>query len=214
MSTLVYMKILEQTPDKYDRGMRIITLGCIDHIKKEITSNRIKPGYDVLEIGCGSGALAAMMTERGASVVGIDISDGMLASARRKAPDANIIHMAATEIEELGINRFDCIVATLSFSELPENELRYVLRASVNALKPGGQIVLADEVPPERRWQRVLSALVRWPLAAITFLLTQNTTHALKGIKEELELAGYNIVDRKSYLAGTLALIVGEKTQS
>ena len=47
MSTLVYMKILEQTPDKYDRGMRIITLGCIDHIKKEITSNRIKPGYDV-----------------------------------------------------------------------------------------------------------------------------------------------------------------------
>ena len=55
MSTLVYMKMLEQTPAKYDRGMRILTLGRIDHIKHEIASSWVEPGNKVLEIGCEIG---------------------------------------------------------------------------------------------------------------------------------------------------------------
>ncbi len=35
MSTLVYMKLLEKTPARYDRGMRFLTLGRIDRIKRE-----------------------------------------------------------------------------------------------------------------------------------------------------------------------------------
>jgi len=84
MSTLIYMKILEQTPGKYDRGMRILTFGRIDRIKQEIALTQIEAGHEILEIGCGTGTLAAMMTARGAHVVGIDISESMLAAARRK----------------------------------------------------------------------------------------------------------------------------------
>jgi demethylmenaquinone methyltransferase/2-methoxy-6-polyprenyl-1,4-benzoquinol methylase len=210
---MVYMKILEQTPAKYDRGMRILTLGRIDRIKREIASAWVEPGHHVLEIGCGTGTLAALMTARGAHVVSVDISEDMLATARRKAPEAELIHMTATEIGKLGANRFDRIVATLSFSELSEDGIAPVLRDSFALLKAGGKLVIADEVPAPTWWQRLMARLVRWPLAALTFLLTQNTTHALKRLEWRLEQAGFRIVYRKAYLLGTLALIVAEKTR-
>lgn len=211
MSTLVYMKILEQNPAKYDRGMRILTLARIDRIKREIVSAWVEPDHDVLEVGCGTGALAALMTKRGARVMGIDISENMLTAARKNAPEAEFIHMTATEIGKLGEDRFDRIVATLSLSELSEDELALVLRTSFVLLKAGGKLVVADEVPPSGWWKRLLARFIRWPLAALTFLLTQNTTRALKMFDGWVEQAGFRIVYRKAYLLGTLALIVAEK---
>ena len=211
MSTLVYMKLLEQTPAKYDRGMRLLTLGRIDAIKREIASVWVEPGHAVLEIGCGAGSLAALMTGRGARVTGIDVSSPMLAVAQRTAPDAELFHMTATEIEKLGVSRFDRIVSTLAFSELSEDELDYVLRAALVLLKPGGKLVVADEVRPGGIGQRIASAFIRWPMAAITFLLTQTTTHALKRFESRLGQAGYRIDCRTPYLIGTLVLFVAEK---
>jgi len=199
------MKILEQTPAKYDRGMRMLTFGRIDRIKQEIVLTQVEAGHEILEIGCGAGTLAAMMTARGAHVVGIDISESMLAAARRN-------HMTATEIGQLGEERFDRIVATLSFSELTEDELDLVLKACTTVLKAGGKLVVADEVLPLRWWNRVPARLIRWPLAAITFLLTQNTTHALRMFEGRLGRAGLEVASRKDYLFGTLALIKAEKS--
>lgn len=210
MSTLVYMKLLEQTPAKYDRGMRILSLGRLDALKQEIASAWVEPDQAVLEIGCGTGSLAALMTAKGARITGIDVAEPMLGVARKAVPNAELLHMTATEIERLGTGRFDRIVSMMVFSELSEDELDYVLRASAELLKPGGKLIVADEVRPSG-WRRVAASLVRWPLAAITFLLTQNTTHALKGFEGRLRLAGYRVVARKSFLLGTLALFVAEK---
>lgn len=211
MSTLVYMKLLEQTPAKYDRGMRLLTLGRIDAIKREIADAWVEPGHAVLEIGCGAGTLAALLLRRGAEVVGIDISEPMLAVARETAPGAELFHMTATEIEKLGAGRFDRIVSTLAFSELSEDERDYVLRAAAGLLRPGGKLIVADEVRPAGLGQRIAAALVRWPLAAITFVLTQNTTHALKDFEGRLRQAGYRIAAQKRFLLGTLTLFVAEK---
>ncbi len=205
------MRILEQTPAKYDHGMRILTLGRIDRVKREIVSAWVESGHDVLEVGCGTGSLAAMMIRCGAHVTGIDISAKMLATARKNAPEAEFIHMTATEIGKLGADRFDRIVATLSLSELSEDELDFVIRISFVLLKAGGKLVVADEVPPSGWWKRFLACLIRWPLAALAFLLTQSTTHALKMFDGLVEHAGFRIVYRRVYLFGTLALIVAEK---
>lgn len=211
MSTLVYMKLLEQTPAKYDRGMRLLTLGRIDRIKRDIASTSVEPDHRVLEIGCGTGTLAALMTERGAHVTGIDVSEPMLAVARKSAPAAEFMHMTAAEIERFGSSRFDRIVTTLAMSELSGAEVDYVLRVATELLKPGGMLVVADEVRPVGWWQKIVFYLVRWPLAALTFLATQNTTHALKGFEGQLEQAGYRVLSVKRYLLGTLALFVAEK---
>ncbi len=211
MSTLVYMKMLEQTPAKYDRGMRILTLGCIDKIKREISDRWVEPGQKVLELGCGTGTLAAMMAERGADVVAIDVSERMLAEARTKASAVQFLHRTATEIEEFGSGRFDRVVGTLVLSELSEDEVDYVLRAAAKVLKPEGMLVLADEIRPARFLERLPYYAVRWPLAAVTFALTQNTTHALKDIDKRLEQAGFRVVQNRRYLLGSLALVAAEK---
>lgn len=214
MSTLVYMKMLEQTPAKYDRGIYLLTLGRIDHLKHRIASIWLEPGHAVLEIGCGTGSLAALMAERGADVVGIDLSEAMLAVARKSAPNAELHHMTATEIDRLEGRKFDRVIAVLSFSELSEEELDYVLGAAPALLNSRGRLIVADEVRSTMWWQRILSCLVRWPLAALTFLLTQNTTRALKEFDKRLEDTGYRILHQERYLLGTLGLFVAQPART
>lgn len=210
MSTTVYMKLLEQTPEKYDRGMRLITLGRIDTIKALIAQSSIKAESRVLEIGCGTGRLAALISQRGCEVFGIDVSQAMLSEARKNAPEAHIAHMTATQIDELEPGTFDHIVSTLVFSELSETELDFVLRESKKLLKPGGTLIVADEIVPTSWAKRIPFYLIRWPLAAVTFLLTQNTTHALRGFDQRLKHEGFRISASRSYLFGSLCLIEAE----
>jgi len=190
--------------------MRLITLGRIDRLRKLIATQWIEPGQDVLELGCGTGTLAAMMTDGGASVLGIDVNNAMLTEAQKNAPDAEFGHLSAVELETLGHERFDRIVATLSLSELTDDELGIVLRDAAKVLRPGGRLVIADEVEPDGTTRWLLTRLLRLLWAAVTFLLTQNTTHALTDIKPKLRDAGFRVLHDQRCLAGTLDLIVAE----
>ena len=211
MSTLVYMKILEQTPTSYDAWMRFFTLGRIDRIKAEIAQKFINANDKVLEIGCGAGSLAALINRRGAKITAIDISEKMLTEARKKTPEAEFHHLTALEIEQFGRQAFDKIVATLSFSELSEEELNMVVKMAADALKPGGLLIVADEVQAPRLWQRFLAATIRWPLTVITFLITQQTTNRLHDFEAKLLTNDFTLVQRQEYLLGTMALFIGEK---
>jgi SAM-dependent methyltransferase len=47
-------------------------------------------GMDAIELGCGTGYVSAWMARRGATVVGIDNSEGQLATARRLAAEHDV----------------------------------------------------------------------------------------------------------------------------
>lgn len=211
MSTLVYMKILELSPGSYDSWMRFLTLGRVDRIKKEITANWINPDDEILEIGCGAGSLASLMSRRGARVTAIDISEEMLAEAREKVPDADFHHLTALEIDQFPPEKFNRIVATLSFSELTAEELDMVLALAANLLKKGGLLIVADEVRAAKPWQRFLAALIRGPLTVITFLVTQQTTHVIKNFEARLAASNFELLRRQEYLLGTMALFAAKR---
>jgi SAM-dependent methyltransferase len=59
------------------------------------------PGRDVLELGCGTGRLTGPVAETGAQVVGLDLSDTMLAVARERVPSATF-HAADMRSFDLG----------------------------------------------------------------------------------------------------------------
>lgn len=215
----VYMKVLESAPERYDRGMRILTLGRLEQVRHDIVA-RLNPGDRVLDVGCGTGVLAVLIAHRGCSVIGIDIAPPMLAQAGRRVREEDLQEWVT--LRELGAvdldtafpdASFDAVVSTLVFSELSDDEIEYTLAECQRILRPGGQLLIADEVLPDSALGRVGTFLLRLPFVIAAFVLTQNTTHRVAGLGQRIKQAGFQVLDVEDYLAGTLGLFVARKAE-
>jgi ubiquinone/menaquinone biosynthesis C-methylase UbiE len=101
------------------------------------------PGERVLDVGCGTGNFSLKLAEAGARVTGVDLSEDMLAVARRRgAEEGQSIEFFRTAGEELPFEdgSFDAAItmATLEFVGDPEKVLGEMLR--VTCL--GGRVVV------------------------------------------------------------------------
>jgi len=209
----VFMKWLEKNPADYDRGIRLLTLGRIRQIQQWIVDTYVRKGIRILEIGCGTGTLAVMMAEKGAVITAIDASPSMLGVAERKIAANNLgtlITLKRMDAAQIGDvyeqESFDLIVSSLVFSELPEDEKKYVLSLCQKLLAPGGKLVIADERIPGGFSPRLLYYLFRFPLALLTWLLTRTTTTPLRGFNSALEGAGFQVHPAASYLGNSLVV--------
>lgn len=196
MCTYILMKILESSPSRYDRGIRILTMGRLDRAYDRLTSS-IKKGQRVLDVGCGTGALTLRAAQKCAKVKGIDVNPQMLEIAQKRvskaklAENVKLFEAGVTELGNEETERYDVVMSGLCFSELTEDELNYALREIKRLLKPGGILLVADEAKPKKPIKRIIYWLVRFPLAIITYLITQTTTKAIKDLPEKLEKAGF-----------------------
>lgn len=209
----VFMKWLEKSPQDYDRGIRILTLGALEKIHHEIARRYVQPGMNILEIGCGSGALAVELAQQGAKVLGVDASPGMLAQAQKRIENASLSDQvdlslmdASMLVETLEPGSYDLIVASLLLSELPQVEQTYLLQTCSKLLKPNGRLLIADEVLPRRGWDRLRYDLVHWPLTILTWILTRTTTAPVQALGTLLAKAGFRSHTVITYLAGSLVL--------
>jgi len=222
MSSLALMRWLEGTPDRYDAGMRAITLGRVDALHDAVAAEAAPtPGCEVLEIGCGTGAVTLRLLARGARVTALDQSPEMLEQARRRVAawmdeaDATPgsaptwLERSAAEIDALPRQAFDSVVLSLSLSEMSAEGRRYVLTRARERLRPGGRVVAADEVRA-RGMARPFQALARAPQWLLGWLLAGSVSRPLSGLRGELEAAGLVVRREQRWLAGTLALYVAE----
>ena len=210
MSSYVLMKILESTPTRYDRGIRLISRGTIGRVYERVAEIAVSPGARVLDLGCGTGGLSLACAARGASVVGIDKDPGMLEVAKGKvAPgDVEWIELGAMEIEDrFEPETFDAVVSCLMFSELFSEERDYVLSKAARLLVPHGLIVVADEVLPPSAPQRLIRTLARWPLVAATWLATQTTTHSVGDLSGLVSKAGFEDVHEEHIPRAGIAIV-------
>jgi demethylmenaquinone methyltransferase/2-methoxy-6-polyprenyl-1,4-benzoquinol methylase len=216
MSTYVLMRILESAPHRYERGMRLLTFGRIDRAYDELAS-LVEPGQRVIDIGCGTGALTRRVATRGAVVKGIDVNVEMLAIARRRVVDEGLD--ATVELVEAGVaeldaepdDAYDAVVSGMCFSELSDDELRYALAEVARILRPGGRLLVADEVRPRRGLFRFFNAFVRFPLVCITYALTQQTTRALCDLPAAIEIAGLSLESETRRALGTFGVFIADK---
>lgn len=213
----VYMKALESAPERYERGMRLLTLGRLERVRNKIAA-RLSPGERVLDLGCGTGALAVQLAQQGCQITGVDISPPMLSQAARRVRQASLeeqvrlLELGAVELDTaFEDGTFDAVVSTLVFSELSRDEIAYTVAECWRILRPGGQLLVADEVLPESTLGRIGAFLLRLPFAVLAYILTQNTTHQVAGLRAQIEQAGFRIVDEEDYLAGTLRLFAAKK---
>ena len=214
----VYMKSLEKKAEKYDKGIKILTLGRLPKIQQYIVDNYLKKDEILLDIGMGTGTFAILCAKKGLNVVGIDFSEKMLDIARKNIEKEDltetikIVKMPVIELDEkFADNSFDKITAILIFSELYFKEQEFCLNQIFRILKENGEFVLIDEVKPKIFWRKVLYFIIRIPLALITFIKAHVSTKSLEDIEKRLENHSFIIIEEKLYLLDSLKIIRSKK---
>jgi ubiquinone/menaquinone biosynthesis C-methylase UbiE len=118
-----------------------------------IAAADVKPGMVVADVGTGTGFLAEAAVNAGASVIGIDISGGMLSQVTsRLAGRAFEARQGDTAALPLADGEADAVVGNmvLHHAEDPPAAIREMARA----LKPGGRLVITDADTHTHEWLR------------------------------------------------------------
>ena len=153
----------------------------------------IGPGDAVLDLGSGSGMdsfLAALAVGPDGRVVGVDMTDGQLANARRLAAESrlDIVEFRQGYIEHPPVNEeaFDCAISNGVINLSPDKPA--VFAAVAQALRPAGRLALADIVTTEQLPQGVTCDASLWA-ACIGGAMQRD------GYREAIEGAGLEIVE-------------------
>lgn len=104
-------------------------------------------GKRVLDAGCGDGTYSGWLADRGADVVGIDVSRAMIDVARDRYGDGVEFRRAdiADALEDVDDGRFDLVLCQHVLSHLPSLEEPYAEFARV--LESGGTLVVSTHNP-------------------------------------------------------------------
>ena len=110
----------------------------------------LRPRMDVLDLGCGIGRVAAVLAPRCRSVLGLDVSPGMVAEATRRLgglPNVTVRHTGGQDLAGLAPASLDLVLAIDSFPYIvqtgPDMALRHV-QGAARALRPGGALCILN----------------------------------------------------------------------
>ncbi|MFJ9946741.1 class I SAM-dependent methyltransferase [Kitasatospora sp. NPDC091207] len=160
-------------------------------------------GGPVADLGCGPGHVAGWLAERGAAVVGIDLSPAMVEIARRDHPGAefregDLLRLPAADGE------FAAAVALYSVIHLEPDELRPAFEEMWRVLRPSGTLLVSFHLGTEVR------RLDEWWGHPVTidfhFLESERVAALLEeagfGVEARLERAGLpeEAATRRGYL--------------
>lgn len=92
-------------------------------------------GEDILDLGCGDGALTESLVASGARVVGVDASKSMVAAARVRGLDARVMDATGLAFS----HAFDAVFTNAALHWVPRAGA--VVEGVARALRPGGRFV-------------------------------------------------------------------------
>jgi len=216
MFSYVFMKILEGRPRSYDRRMDELSRGRVRAMKQAV-AGEIPSGTHVLEVGCGTGELAALICARGATVEAVDRNPSMLAVAARRIEEEELdgrltlCEMGVEGMDGLEEQSYGAVVSTLVLSELTDDQRRYTLKHAFRVLEPAGLLVIADEVLPRSRAGRFLHALTRVPMLAATYLVSGASTRPIPDLQGEVLGAGFTIDKEQRSHGDAFAVLVAHR---
>ncbi len=115
-----------------------------------VESLDVRPGMDVLDLGCGDGTTALPAAERGAKVLGVDIAGNLVAAGNTRAAAAGLGNLRfqegdASSLEDIVDESFDLVISIFGamFAPRPHD----VAQEMVRVTRSGGRIVMGNWIP-------------------------------------------------------------------
>jgi SAM-dependent methyltransferase len=109
---------------------------------------RPRPGGRVLDLACGTGAVAELAAQTGADVTGADLAPALIETARERAEERGLdIEYHVSDCEDLHFDdaSFDVVASTCGVMFAPDHGA--VARELARVTAPGGRIALANWTP-------------------------------------------------------------------
>lgn len=133
----------------YDQSVYKRRAGYDPHLSYDsvlgLVASMVSPETDVLDIGIGTGNLAAKLQRLRCRITGVDQSEAMLRKAREKLPGATLLpgHFLALPLPDQSV---DTIVSTYALHHLAEEEKQLAVVEMFRVLRPGGAIIIGDNM--------------------------------------------------------------------
>jgi malonyl-CoA O-methyltransferase len=145
-------------------------------------------GCCMLDLGCGTGRYLRLVGG-GSYVVGVDLSRGMLARARRQTSATIAAKWVQASVECLPFlgRTFDRVISGLVLDHV--HDLRKFFHGIAGTLKPGGRAVVTAVHPD---MQRRTGPTLRFTAAGREYR-TQGTIHEIQAILAAIEQAGLSV---------------------
>jgi SAM-dependent methyltransferase len=141
------------TPGSYDR----IAAAYVNHIYHELDGKPFDRDFldrfaarligqgVVCDMGCGPGHVARYLADRGVTMIGVDLSPGMVAQAAALNPGILFYVGDMLKLDEAD-DTWAGIVAFYSIIHVPPQEIVAALREMGRVLRPGGLLALAFHI--------------------------------------------------------------------
>lgn len=100
----------------------------------------------VVDVGAGTGGVALELAPHVERVVGLDISEGMLEEARRKARERGLgnVEFRRGRFRDLGVESADVVVSSFAMHHLDDREKRDAVEEIRRVLDGEGHVVIGD----------------------------------------------------------------------
>jgi SAM-dependent methyltransferase len=118
---------------------------------------RSVPSANGLDVGCGTGVLAARLAGHGFEMTGLDPSDGMLDVMRSEHPEVEAVRGSGDRLP-FADGSFDLVLTVAALHHIAEPEaVRATLVEMARVSRPGGRIVVWDHNPRNPYWKHLMA---------------------------------------------------------
>lgn len=171
------------------------------HKAELIKKVSLKDGDNILDVACGNGYLLGEMSKKASvKAYGVDISENMIAAARKRHPDCVF---AAQPCVPLCFENESMDVITVSCAFHHFEDPKAFARECMRVLKKNGRIFMAE--PFFSPVVRLLANTVVFPFSKTGDVKVYNQ----KELRRIFELAGF--IHVQTYISGTVLFFSAEK---
>jgi ubiquinone/menaquinone biosynthesis C-methylase UbiE len=174
-----------------------------------------QPGWQVLDVGCGTGTGMAQYVEAGCTAVGVDVSAAMLVKATARLGDQAELHLTNGDTLPFEDGRFDLVTTLMVLHEVSADARTAFVTEMARVAIPGSRLLFIDfRFGSLRGWKgptlRVASEVIEWFSGHYS---QYRAFKALGGVPGVVGEAGLGIEREKIVAGGNVAIyVVATKT--